>query len=162
MKGDRTLEEDRLTRFLRERAVDAEVIRPGQNTSTVQDAALALDVRPEQVVKSLLFQGNDDRVVLVVIRGTEQVDRRKLAAAAGLLKPRLASPATVQTITGYVPGATPPVGHATRIAVVVDRAVLDEDIVFGGGGQVDAMLRIRPIDIKELTGPQVADVAVEA
>jgi len=83
MSGEsRTLEDDYLTRFLRDHAVDAEIIRAGADTSTVQAAAMALGVRPDQIVKSLLFQGKDGTAILVVVRGLAKVDQRKLAAAS--------------------------------------------------------------------------------
>ena len=52
----------------------------------------------------------------------------------------------------------PPVGHLTTLNVIVDPAVLVEPVVFGGGGQSDLLLRIRPAEIVRLTGATVADV----
>jgi prolyl-tRNA editing enzyme YbaK/EbsC (Cys-tRNA(Pro) deacylase) len=68
----------------------------------------------------------------------------------------------VLELTGYPPGATPPVGHLTPLKVIVDRSVLQEPIVYGGGGGSDVMLRISPHEILRLTGAIVADVTSDA
>jgi Cys-tRNA(Pro) deacylase len=148
-----------LERYLAEQGVDAEIIDPGRPTPTVPSAAEALGVRTGQIIKSLLFEGDDGRVVLVVARGTQKVDRKRVADASGLRKPRLASPARVLDITGFEAGGTPPVGHRAPVPVLIDRAVLDEPVVYGGGGRVDLLLRIRSEDIRRLTRASVADVS---
>lgn len=153
-------EHERLSRFLREREVDAEIIRPGQDTASVLSAAAALDVQPGQIVKSLLFLGKDGSTVLVIARGTARIDQRKLVAVTGIRKPKLAPPEMIQRVTGFPSGGVPPIGHATPVRVVMDRTVLDEPIVFGGGGGADAMIRIRPADIRSLTGALVADLGL--
>ncbi|MDI3339040.1 MAG: YbaK/EbsC family protein [Sphaerobacter sp.] len=148
----------RLARYLAEHDIDAEILVPGQPTPTVPLAAAALGVDPDQIIKSLLFQGKDGDCVLAVVRGTARVSRTRLTAATGLRQPKLAPPDVVRDRTGYEPGGTPPIGHVTPVPVVVDRAVLDEPVVFGGGGSDRAMLRIRSADIVRLTGARVADL----
>ncbi len=153
---------ERLQDYLQRHGVDAQILRPGKSTATVAEAAAALGVPPAQIVKSLLFQGKDGRVVLVVTRGVSRVDRRKLSQATGLRQPQLAPPEVVIDLTGYPPGATPPVGHLTPLMVVVDYRVLQVPVVYGGGGESDVMLRISPEEIVRLTGAIVADVASDA
>ncbi len=127
---------ERLSRFLLEREVDAEIIWPGRDTSSVQSAAAALDVWPGQIVKSLLFLGKAGDTVLVIARGTVRIDQRKLVAVTGIREPRLAPPEIIQRVTGFPPGGVPPVGHATPVKVVMDRAVLDEPFVYGAAAPI--------------------------
>jgi prolyl-tRNA editing enzyme YbaK/EbsC (Cys-tRNA(Pro) deacylase) len=152
---------EHLEAYLLRQGVEARIIRPGRSTATVSEAAAALGVSPGQIVKSLVFQDKDGRTALVVTRGVSRVDRRKLSQVTGLRQPQLAPPETVLDLTGYQPGATPPVGHLVPLTVVVDRAVLKEAVVYGGGGEKDVMLCIRPQDILQLTGALVADVATD-
>jgi Cys-tRNA(Pro) deacylase len=151
----------RLARYLQRHVheVDAEIVAPGAATPTVPAAAAALGVAPGQIIKSLLFASKGGDAALVILCGDRQVDRRRLAEASGLRQPELAPPEMVLRLTGYRVGGTPPVGHATPLRVVVDRAVLDEPVVYGGGGTSSRMLRIRPDDIVRLTGALVADVS---
>lgn len=155
----RLIGHDSLIRFLRNRNIDAEIIRPGRDTSSVLSAAAAPNVQPGQIVKSLLFLGKNGSTVLVIARGTARIDQRKLASVTGIRKPKLAPPEVIQRVTGYPPGGVPPVGHATPITVVLDRAVLEEPVVYGGAGDTDSMIRIRPADIQSITSALVADLS---
>lgn len=151
--------QDQLQEFLSSNRIDAEIIVPGADTPTVPAAADAIGVRPEQIVKSLVFNGRSGENIIAIVRGTAKVDRRKLSQATGLRKPRLAPPEVVREVTGYRAGGTPPIGHREPLAVYMDDAVFDEPEVFAGGGEIDALLRIRPETIKTLTDAIVADIS---
>ncbi len=147
-----------LQEFLSSHDIDAEIIVPGADTPTVPAAADALGVRQEQIVKSLVFSDREGQNVVAIVRGTAKVDRRKLSKAAGIRKPRLASPDVVQEVTGYRAGGTPPIGHREQLDVYIDGAVFDEPVVYAGGGEIDALLRITPATIKDLTDACVVDI----
>ena len=53
-----------------------------EGTKTAQDAANAIGVEVGQIVKSLVF-GVDDEIVMALVSGANQLDEKKLAAAAG-------------------------------------------------------------------------------
>jgi len=149
-----------LTSYLERHAPRAVLLAPGPAMPTVDAAAKALDVSPNKVVKSILFQEKrgESRCVLVLATGNGRVSAVKLAKLANLRSLRLASADTVREVTGFGVGGVPPVGHAHRVAVVVDPQVLAEDFVYGGGGDEFHMLKICPADIVALTGAMVAAV----
>ncbi len=150
---------DRLRAFIQSSGIDAELIKSPADAATVPAAAAALGVHVTQIVKSLLFESRRGESVLVVASGTERVDRHRVAEVTGLGHLKLASPDHVLAVTGYAVGGMPPIGHESRLAVIVDEVVLQEPIVYGGGGQSDYLLRIRPDDIVRLTSATVANVA---
>ena len=147
-----------LEAFLHEAGIEAEVIPLPVYTATVERAAEALGVTTDRIIKSLLFQAKDGECVLVIAAGTGRVDFKKLAAATGKDRWRLAKPDVVEAVTGYAAGGTPPVGHATKLRVLMDRKAAALDVVYGGGGAVDAMLRIRIADIRRLTDAEIYDL----
>jgi Cys-tRNA(Pro)/Cys-tRNA(Cys) deacylase len=140
-------------------AIDAEMIEPGTPTPTVSDAARALGVDDRQIIKSLLFATKSGDVVLVILSGAARVSRSRLREATGLRGLELANPTLVLERTGYPAGGTPPVGHTNQLDVVVDSGVMQLPVAFGGGGRVDALLRIAPAEIVRVTGALVADIA---
>lgn len=148
-----------LEAFLTRQGVQARLLRLEQPTRTVAQAAQALGVSPRCIVKSLLFRNADGTCVLAVVRGDQRVDRVLLAAAIGCDQLTLAPAEHVVTVTGYPAGATPPVGHATPVPVIVDPAVLEEPVVYGGGGDDHTMLEIRPEDIVRVSGARVVRIA---
>ncbi len=147
-----------LEAFLHEAGIEAEIIRFAVGTPTVERAAEALGVTTDQIIKSLLFQAKDGEWALVIAAGTARVDPKKLAAVTGKDRWRLAKPDVVEAVTGYPAGGTPPIGHAQKLRVLMDRKAAALDVVYGGGGALDAMLRIRIADIRRLTAAEVHDL----
>jgi prolyl-tRNA editing enzyme YbaK/EbsC (Cys-tRNA(Pro) deacylase) len=62
-------------------------------------------------------------------------------------------------ITGYVVGSMPPFGHRQKLRTFVDPAITTLDIIFGGGGDIDAMLRLTPAELLRVTGADVVEVS---
>src|SRR3989304_7270180 len=79
---------ERVRAWMFERGVPGELIRPGEPTPTVEKAAAALGVKPEQVIKSLLFLV-DGSPYLVIVRGTARGNTSKLLQSLGAREARL-------------------------------------------------------------------------
>jgi len=148
----------KLEAFLQQAGVEGGVIRLPAETPTVERAAEALGVTADRIIKSLLFRAKDGECVLVIAAGTARVDPKKLAAVTGKDRWRLAAPDVVLAVTGYPAGGTPPIGHATKLRVLMDAKAAALDVVYGGGGALDCMLRVRVADIRRLTGVEVHDL----
>ena len=118
------------------------------------------DVDTDQIIKSLVFM-IEDRPLLVINNGTARVDRKKLANLLGVGRKRVkfASAEQALTITGFVVGSMPPFGHRQMLRTLVAPAITRLDLIFGGGGDVDAMMRLTSIDLLRVTGAEVTDVS---
>jgi Cys-tRNA(Pro) deacylase len=147
----------RVAQWMVERGVPGELIRPGDPTPTVESAAAALGVKPEQVIKSLLFLV-DGSPYLVIVRGTARVNTAKLLQVLGAREARLGRKAEVEAITGFPVGGTPPFGHRQTVPVLIDRGVLDLEEIYAGGGADDVMLRLKVSDLLQATGARLIDV----
>jgi len=150
--------------YVRKHGISARLIAPQTQMPTVPLAAAALGVGEEKIVKTIVFEGKKGggQVALAIVTGEARVDRARVAAVLNLPTLKLASPETVLRTTGFAVGGVPPVAHLSAVPVVVDRRVLDHDLVYGGGGDEDHMLEIAPGDIVRLTNAVVADVTMPA
>jgi Cys-tRNA(Pro) deacylase len=137
--------------------VPGELIRPGDPTATVEAAAAALGVKPEQVIKSLLFLV-DGSPYLVIARGTARVNTSKLLQALGAREARLAKKVEVEAITGFPVGGTPPFGHRQSVPVLIDHGVSDLEEIYAGGGADDVMLRLKVVDLLQATQGRLLDL----
>ena len=72
----------RVVEAARERGLEITPRSFPEGTKTAADAAAAIGVHVGQIVKSLIF-GVDGDVVLAYVSGANQLDEKKLAAAAG-------------------------------------------------------------------------------
>ena len=128
-------------------------------TPTVEAAALALDVEPRQIVKSVLFTVRD-ACVLTISCGDPLVERRVIAALYGVGRKRvkLAPPAVVLDFTGFPVGTVPPFGHRRPLHTLLDPRVLTFDEIFAGGGTHHALVRLNPKDIARITQAEIIDL----
>ena len=147
-----------LEAYVKRMGIEAEFFKPGVGMPTVEKAAEALGVSPDEVLKSLLFQSKDGEFVLVVAAGNARVNAKKLGRITGLKGLRLASPDVVLEVTGYPAGGTPPIGHKTKLQVIVDRKAAQLPYAYGGGGRPSVMVKLKLEDIICLTGAEIHDV----
>ena len=145
--------------FIDQNQISAEILPMEEDTPTVPDAARALGVEEDQIIKSLVFLV-DGQPTLVIANGTHKVDNRLVARHYGVGRKRakMARPEQALEITGYVVGAMPPFGHRTRLRTIVDPGVVAHQEIFGGGGEIDAMLRMRPEELLRVTRAEVVSV----
>jgi Cys-tRNA(Pro) deacylase len=146
-----------LQAYLDENDISAEIIYPGTPTPTVTAAAEALDVAPDQIIKSVVFMV-DGRPFLVFGCGNRRIDPRKLAERlnVGRKRVKLADPDQVLGVTGYRVGSVPPLGLKTSMPAYVDPTVIDHEVVYAGGGGVDALLKIKTADLLHASRAEVA------
>jgi len=148
-----------LATFIVANGVRAEFLSFEQPTSTVNASAEALGVPPEQIIKSLVFLAGD-KPHLVVVNGNTRVDYRKLADHWGLTRKRIrmARPEEVLQISGYPTGGVPPFGLKLHLPTLVEKEVLLQEVVYGGGGDERTLLRIGPEELVRVTRATVVDV----
>jgi Cys-tRNA(Pro) deacylase len=147
-----------LRAFLVEHGIDANFVSPGAPVPTVPLAARALSVPEDQILKTLVFVGDNDAFVVAIVNGTRRVDRSRLASAAAIRKPRPATPGDVIAVTGFPAGGVAPVGLPASVPVIVDAATASLEAVYGGGGHEQLLLRIRVSDVIRCNNALVADI----
>src|SRR6187399_2917147 len=99
--------------------IDVEPVRFPEATKTAADAAAAIGCDVGQIVKSLIF-AVDGEVVLAYVSGSNQLEERKLAVAAGGLECQRVDADLVRERTGFPIGGVPPIGHITELRVFID------------------------------------------
>jgi prolyl-tRNA synthetase len=103
----------------REMKERTKVHTPGAKTIDEVVSFLGAGLRPEGMLKSLLYVAGD-QVVMVVVRGDHEVNEIKLARVLGAREVFLAGEADVRTATGAAPGFAGPVGFTGRVIVDPD------------------------------------------
>ncbi|MFB9923424.1 Cys-tRNA(Pro) deacylase [Amycolatopsis halotolerans] len=122
------------------------------------EAVEALGLEPGRVFKTLVTDV-DGKLVVGVVPVTGQLDLKALAAAAGGKKAKMADPAAAQRATGYVLGGISPLGHRSRLPVVLDGSALNYPTMFCSGGRRGLEVELDPAELVRLTGAVVAGIA---
>jgi Cys-tRNA(Pro) deacylase len=141
----------------REAGLEITTRRFPEGTKTAADAAAAIGVVVGQIVKSLVF-GVDNEIVMALVSGSNQLDEKKLAAAAGGAKCSRVDADAVRAATGYPIGGVPPFGHSTQLRVFVDPDLLQYDEVWAAAGTWNDNFGAAPADIVRVASGVVTDL----
>ena len=147
----------RVMEAAREHGLEITTKRFPEGTKTAADAAAAIGVSVGQIVKSLVF-GVDSEIVMALVSGSNQLDEKKLAAAAGGAKCARVDADAVRDATGYPIGGVPPFGHSTQLRVFVDPDLLQYDEVWAAAGTWNDNFGVAPADIVRVAGGVVTDL----
>jgi prolyl-tRNA editing enzyme YbaK/EbsC (Cys-tRNA(Pro) deacylase) len=136
-----------------------QVLEFDSSTRTAADAAAAIGCEVAEIAKSLIFRGGTSgRAVLIIASGVDRVDEKKAAAAIGEPIAR-ADPDFVREATGFAIGGVPPIGHKTKPIVLIEEQLMRFAEIWAAAGAPNAVFRLTPSDLVELTGGRVAAVA---
>lgn len=128
-----------------------------EGTKTAADAATAIGVTVGQIVKSLVF-GVDNEIVMALVSGSNQLDEKKLALAAGGAKCARVDADAVREATGYPIGGVPPLGLATQMRVFIDPDLLQYDEVWAAAGTWNDVFPIDPKVLQRAASGVVVDL----
>ena len=126
------------------------------------EAAEAIGVPPEQVLKTLLAQtdlARDHGLVVGIVPVTGQLDLKALAATVGAKKATMADPALAERTTGYVVGGISPIGQKRALTTVLDESATTHASVYVSGGRRGLDLELTPDDLVSVTGATLAPIA---
>jgi len=129
---------------------------PGRHAYGLE-AVAALGLDPAQVFKTLVARV-DGRLVVAVVPVTGSLDLKALAAAAGGKRAEMADAADAERATGFVVGGISPVGHRSRLDVVLDVTATGLDRVYVSAGRRGLQMSLAPGDLVAVTGARVAPV----
>ena len=129
-------------------------------TNTVVQAAIALNISPQQIIKSLLFI-IDDEPVLLISAGISPINKKIVRNHFGVSRKKLrfAKAEEILEITGYRIGTLPPFGHVTKLKTIIDPSVMESHTVYGGGGDPMTMVKVESIIIMEHTNAELVEIS---
>lgn len=126
-------------------------------TRTAQQAADAVGVALDQIVKSIVFRGETSgAAVLFLTAGGNRVDAGKASGLAGEPLGK-ADADLVRAQTGFVIGGVAPVGHLSPIRAWFDPRLTDFGVVWAAAGTPRHVFAIAPGDLLRVSGAQPAD-----
>lgn len=134
------------------------VIEAQAPTKTAQQAADFARCELGQIVKSLIFKGQESgQPILVLTSGANRVDESRLSELVGEPVER-ADPDLVRQSTGFAIGGVPPIGHTRRMKTLIDEDLLQYVTIWAAAGTPNAIFELTPDALLNMTGGRVARV----
>lgn len=128
------------------------VFRHEKPVTSFEEAASARNQRPEQIVRSILFQVRPGEFVMALMAGSSQVDWRKLRQLVKRSRVRMATEEEVLEVTGYRIGTVSPFGVRNQVRVLLDASVLREEEISIGSGVRNVAIIMRSEDVRKALG----------
>ncbi len=141
-----------LIRYFKDNSIPFEVI-PHEPALTAHDVALAARVPDKELAKTLVAR-LDGKLWMLVLRGDQRVDQRKLKYLFAVPSVHLAPEEDLKTLFPDCElGAMPPFGNLYGLPVLVEHALTEnEDIVFHACEHTES-IRITYRDYERLVQP---------
>jgi len=125
--------------------------------SSFEQAASDRKQRPEQVVRSILFQIRPEEFLMVLMAGPAQIDWRSLRKYVGRSRVRMATEEEVLEVTGYRVGTVSPFGLKNqarpefdrRVQVLIEASVLKEEEISIGSGVRNMAIIMKSADLRQ-------------
>lgn len=121
-------------------------------------AAEALGVGPDRVLKTLMA-AVDGKPVCLLVASDKEVSMKRVAAAFGGKAAAMLKVPDAERLTGYHVGGISPLGQKKAVPTLIDAGSLaiQEDIHVNGGGR-GLQIRIRPDDLLRALGARTAEL----
>ena len=128
------------------------IFRHETPVDSFEQAASDRNQRPEQVIRSILFQVKPEEFVMVLMAGREQVNWRNLRKLVGRSRVRMATEDEVLEVTGYRVGTVTPFGMKRQVRVLIDLSVFREEEISIGSGVSNVAILLKSADLRLALG----------
>ena len=124
---------------------------------TANDAATALGCKVGAIVKSLLFR-TEHSFVLCLVSGDKKCSLNKLKKILDEKDVSMANAEQVKKITGYTIGGVSPVGHLTKVNILIDKNLNRFNDIFAAAGHPNCIFKINFEKLTGLTNGKVEEL----
>jgi Cys-tRNA(Pro) deacylase len=149
-------------RVLRERRVQFEpyVFEYVEKGGTKHSSEV-LAVDEHAVVKTLVFETNEKKSLIVLMHGDLQVSTKELARHLKVKSVAPVSPEKAQKLTGYSVGGTSPFGVKTEMTVYAEKTIFDLQKIYINGGKRGFLIEIKPRVLRDVLKIEEAQIGIK-
>ncbi|CAN5696400.1 Cys-tRNA(Pro) deacylase [soil metagenome] len=123
-------------------------------------SAEVLGVDEHAVIKTLIFETNERKPLIVLQHGDFQVSTKELARILSVKSVAPVAPEKASKLTGYLVGGTSPFGTKTKIPVYAEKTIFDLSEIYINGGKRGFLIKIAPRVLKEILQIEEVEVAI--
>ena len=146
----------RVRAALETHGIAVEIKEMTESTRTAKEAAAAAGCALDQIVKSIMFRGeNSGDLILFLTAGGNQVCADKATALAGEPLGK-ADARLIRDQSGFAIGGVSPVGHLTPIRAFCDPRLNEFDLVWAAAGTPRHIFAAPPEDVIRASGAKLA------
>lgn len=145
------------TDYLKSRNIEFKTIHLDEIPRTAQDVERIYGCPLHQVLKTLIFIGKTEQVI-VVLPGDKRVDMDKLKEVTKGNILRMAKPDEVEEITGYTIGGISPFGIEKNVKKIIDESVFKIKTVNIGSGKAEIGIELNSEELRKAWDGIIANI----
>lgn len=148
-------------RILRERKIEFEpFVFDYVEKGGTRHSAEVLGVDEHAVIKTIVFETNEKKPLIVLMHGDKQVSTKNLARTIGVRSIEPATPEKANKLTGYLVGGTSPFGIKTKMPIYAESTIFDLERIYINGGKRGFLVCIAPDVLKAILNVEPVEVAI--
>lgn len=149
-------------RHLRQHKIEVEphIFDYVEKGGTKHSAAI-LGVDEHSVIKTLVFETNENKPLIVLMHGNLQVSTKELARLIKVKTIAPVSPEKANKLTGYLVGGTSPFGLKTRMPIYVEKTIFNLPKIYINGGKRGFLVSIEPKILREVLQIEEVEVGIK-
>jgi Cys-tRNA(Pro) deacylase len=109
-----------------------------------------LGIEEHAVIKTLVFETNEKKPLIVLMHGDYQVSTKNLARFLNVKTVAPVVPDKASKLTGYLIGGTSPFGTKTKMPVYAEKTIFDLPRIFINGGKRGFLVSISPQVLRDV------------
>lgn len=126
-----------------------------------QVSARELNVAEHAVVKTLIFEDENAKPLIVLMHGDCKVSTKELARQIGCKKVEPCKPEVANRHSGYLVGGTSPFGTKKPMPVYLEKTILDLPLIYINGGRRGFLVGVHPHDMLRTLNPKPVAAALK-
>lgn len=150
-------------RVLREKKVEFEPhVFDYVEKGGTRHSAEVLRVDEHAVVKTLVFETNERKPLIVLMHGDLQVSTKELARILKVKTVLPVSPEKADKLTAYLVGGTSPFGLKTKIPIYAEKTIFNLPKIYINGGKRGFLVAIAPQVIRDVLTIEEVEVGTKS
>ncbi len=119
-----------------------------------------LGVDEHEVIKTLVFEDEAKKPLVVLMHGDREVSTKNLARQIGRKRVEPCKPDVAERHSGYQVGGTSPFGLRKAMPIFVEKTILDLPRIYINGGRRGFLVGLDPKELVRVLGARAVDVAL--
>lgn len=132
---------------------------PYEEKGGTRHSSAMLGVDEHAVIKTLVFEDEDKRPLVVLMHGDCTVSTKELARLLGKKRIEPCAPEVAERHTGYQVGGTSPFGLRKPLPVHAEASIFDLPTIYINGGRRGFLVSMTPAELERVLAPVRVDVA---
>ncbi|MEH7387766.1 Cys-tRNA(Pro) deacylase [Bacillus sp. JJ1521] len=150
-------------RILDSKKIQYEIYTYESNDGKIDGVSVAQKVGldAKSVYKTLVAQGNNKAIFVLVIPVEEELDLKKCAKVAEVKKVEMIPVKDIQKHTGYIRGGCSPIGMKKAYPTFIDTQASSLDSIIVSAGKIGMQVKLKVADLIAATDGKIVDIIKE-